>query len=282
MKKYKFRLISTKKLIEQIKKDSERIKNTKKYIEFTTDSILDLFKKIKKINIELSKIEVESKSLKYDTYKIKDMQKEKEGERDKLNKLLEVGLSDLMVKIDLLLDDIKAIYLDCLTLLYRKYNELINLMKTTEHKELVEQIELLREQIKNIARGIFEKALAKEETVILKDIFEKRKTKIEEELKDKIFEIEELEKITEHPSIDNIKQISLELKDIQVIEMNVYILIPKIEEIIPEIDSETYLLKHDTEDKINKDILLIKKEMEQIKVLINEQARFLYEEIKVV
>ena len=266
MKKYKFRLVSTKNLIYQIKDNSEKLRQTKNYLDYTLDTILDLLSKVKKLNIELSKLEVETKSLKHDSYKIKDVQMEKNIERGKLDKVLMIGLNDFVFKINLLLDDMSVIFLDSLTLLYRKYKELMK-----DEKSFI-----LRERIKNIARDLYETSVAREETVITQDVFEKRKENISREIEKDILEIEKIE------GSHSLEKIGLELKDIHDIGFDVTILVPKIEEIIPKIDSETYLLNDDMEGRINKEIRLIKKKIEEVKFLINNQARMLYEEIKVV
>lgn len=277
MKKYKINFTSTQKLIEQVEAIADKLKKTKIYVGYTAETILELFNKIKQLNIELSKLEVEEKSLKHDTYRIKDMQKDKEEERNKFNKILEVGLNDFVFKIDILLDDIRVIYLNILTFIYRKYNELVKL--TRYQKDMGDKILFLREQIKNIVREIYETAAAKEETVIIKDIFEGgRRRDIAESIRKETLDVEKLEQ--QHDSV--LKQIEKELNDVHSIIFDASILVPEIEEIIPKIDSETYLLENDTEAKVNKCILLLKNKIDKVKFSINNQAKLLYEEVKVI
>ena len=185
---YKFRsLFSSSMLSKSIEKNTTRLKTTIASMENIYLEIKPAFEKLKKANIELTKLAVYAASLK-EKPKLKDLYKKNEEIAAKINKSIAFKTTKLFNRIDSAIKILEKIIFDADAAIYKeskRLNKLIRQIQDLEDKKLAQtllnKINLVKEDIKTSARRLYE--ASREEEISAKYPGKTKKIVISEEIK---------------------------------------------------------------------------------------------------
>jgi hypothetical protein len=288
---YKFRSLFPSSILSgSIERSTNKLKITINSVEMTSSQVNALFEQLKKANVELTKLAVQTTRLK-EKPKLKDLYKEKEETVSKINKSIEFNITRLFNRIDFAVKLLEKITFNADASLYKeskRLNQFIDKIKKLEDKELsktlLSRIELVKEDIKTTARRLYESSRAEEKGILRKE--KPRILSTSEEIKKLGIEAASLELSLKQLAITDIDQIYKTserlLKDLKKIELDAIATMPKLEDHFIKINVLVYLLENSTRSSIKKRINSSKKDATRIKKRITEHAKNLLKDIEIV
>jgi len=280
-------------LSENIKKNSENLKNILSLIRHNNSEKLNkVFELLKKANIYLTKLAVQSAELKEKKPELKNLYKEKEKVVMKINQTIERIVNRMFDNIKDVIKDLKKITFDADAILYkesRTLDKFISKISKLEDKELagklLNRINLVKQDIKTAARRLYEASRAELKSILEKYPIEEKQP-ISEEIKKAGIETESLQDALSHLKVNDIDEITQkaekELQDIKKIEIDVLSVFPVIERYILKIKNLLYLLDEEVAERIKISIAKIDEFINNSKKAISDQAEEILEKIQIV
>ncbi len=267
-------------LSKNIKKNSENLKNILSLIRHNNSEKLNkAFELLKKANIYLTKLAVQSAELKEKKPELKNLYKEKEKVVMKINQTIERIVNRMFDNIKDVIKDLKKITFDADAILYkesRTLDKFISKISKLEDKELagklLNRINLVKQDIKTAARRLYEASRAELKSILEKYPIEEKQP-ISEEIKKAGIETESLQDALSHLK---------ELQDIKKIEIDVLSVFPVIERYILKIKNLLYLLDEEVAERIKISIAKIDEFINNSKKAISDQAEEILEKIQIV
>lgn len=290
IKYYKWNIKSSKDLSLNIEKTSAELTESLDKIQTALSSIKEAFEKLKKINPELSKLHLKVAKLKEYHPTLPEMYHDKKEESSSLIFSLKQNSEGALAEIDQAAKMVKKIIGNADALLYKESKLLDQFAKKiTALKEgeklsyhLLSRINQVKEEMKTVARRLFEEFKAEERSAFLE--LQKKKN-ISEEMGALGIEIQEVGKVLEALKIDDIDDIvknsEKQLFNLRKVELESALVISKLERYITTLKSEMYLLPQKEKKEVDEKIESLEKKFNTIKKNITTQAEMLFQDIKI-
>ena len=293
---YKLRFVSTSQLCEDIEKTAESLRESTEKIEKLMPKIKDQFEGLKKVKPDMNKSKVQVTNLKEYDPKLQDMYHEIREKVFEINHFIVLDTISLLEETDKAIADLKRITFDADTLFFKE-NKILNdfaaKIKGVKDSdkitpELINRINQVKEEMKTVARKLYESARAEK-----KDIFSKHAEKItesripiSEQIKKLGLEVDEIGRVLEHLDIDDIDDIAKEseeeLTKVKKIELEVVIVIKKLENHLIELKNRFYLLEEEIDKKLRDRLIVSERKFDKMKSNIADNAEKLFKEINIV
>jgi len=287
---YKIRLVPTASLSADIQKRAKDLAKARYTIAKLNQRLNPLFEQLKNIDIEMTKLSVQKAELEEEHPRLKDMYAKQKSILKELSASVRYSVVELLNEMANAVNDLRKIMFDADTLLYRENRMIDKLHKQIfklKDKELsvkiMNQLNLIKEDIKTAARRLYESVDASE---LLKKPFAKRKEfPVSEEIARLSMEAVGLEKVLEKLKVTSIDEITKdaekELADLEKIEIAVVSMFPEFKENLSHIISRLHLLDFSAAERIREKIAVFEAKMDRILERISAHAEELFEEIAI-
>lgn len=288
---YKFRLKSTLRLSEDIKKNVKGIIKSGELIASLKENLDTSFKKLKKANIELTKLSVQEAPLKRELHpRLRDLHADKKSDVNNTSAIIMYDIFHILKEIDTITSDIKNIMADAFALMYREnraisrmHVKIISLEERNKFSsEVANQLNILEEDIKTSARRLYEAIKSPD---LLKEPF-KKPFSISEKISELSDEAAGLEKVLERLNLSNVNEIvrdaEKELGDIKKIELAVVSVTPELKSHIAHIKGNIYLLGSSAAGRVNDRLAKTESNIDNSFSKMSSDAKKLFEEIVII
>ena len=293
LKFYKWNFHSTEVLAKSIESESFKLGELMEEAEHICGWAKESFEDIRKMRIELSKMRFHTgKKIKSSESIEKATIPKREGMRKKLA-VIKKELKQLMIRLDRALNHIKKILYKANAILYKENNAIDEFEAKLKNRgaskegyyKIVFQINELKEEMKTIARKVYEAFKSEEDKVF----FAGENKTTARHLSNKIFslgkEIESTGKAIQHLDANTVEDIldksRNQLINIKKINLQSIILISRIEKMIRDTESKTHTLSDEDIKDFSKSVMDVEEKIEKTERDLTEQAIMLFEEIKI-
>lgn len=291
MKLYKFKLRAIPKLCHDIEKNAVELKFSIEKLESLNTELNELFAPLKKEIPESEKLHVQEVKLKEKKPGLKDLYKK---ERIlKMNRGISEKIAEILRETNLSIKNLKTITFDADALIYKEEKLLnstadkIERAKTDrrlEH-ELINRINEVKEEMKTVTRRLYEVSRAQEKSILTPVMEKPSRMALSDQIRELSIDVDRVQRILNTLKIANIGEITRnaekELDDLRKIELDIEILLPRIDKYLNFIKNKLYLLEDEFADKIKKDLISVIKQFNKTKKQITEQAELLFQEITI-
>ncbi len=291
MKLYKFKLRSIPVLCADIEKNAVELKTSMERLESLNIDVDELFEQLKKEIPESEKLHVKEAKLKEKKPGLKDLYK-KENLLG-MNKAISEKIAKILKEISLAIKNIKTITFDADALIYKEEKALNAVAEKIERAkadtrlehELINRINEVKQDMKTVTRRLYEVSRAQEKSILTPVMEKPPKIALSDQIKELAIEVDRIQdlltklKITDIDSIT--KNAEKELNDLRKIELDIEILVPRIDRYLNLIKNKLYLLEDDFEKKLKKELRALIKQFTQTKEQITDQAELLFQEITI-
>jgi hypothetical protein len=203
--------------------------------------------------------------------------------QESINELLDKSLEAV--------NKLKALDIDADTLIYREeqlLNRFIRKILKLEDKKLAREtlnkINLVKEDMKTIARRLYVSAHAQEKRIFKE--YKKPTAPLSEKIKKLGIDVESIENTLSRLKIDDMDQITSkaekELDDLKKIELDIQLIMPKIEKNLVFIKNHAYLIEDDIAEKIKARTAQAEGQISSAKQEITDQAELLLQDIEII
>ncbi len=286
---YKFRLASTAALSKDIQEKAIELTKSRIKIAKLTALLKPSFIRLKSANIELTKFYAQREKPKKQTKELRLAYSKKQGVVRDISSTIMFDIVNILKEIDSIIKDVKKIIFDADTILYRESKALDRFHKQASQiqdqkqaAKLMNQINLLKEEMKTTARRLYESVEAS--TATAKPA--KKPISIASTVSKLSLEAAESEKILRKLKVTNIEEITKnaeqELNDLRKIEIALISLVPKLKMQFAFIRSKVHLLDSSAAGRVEERLKSTEDSMNRALNKISSQAEKLFEEIVIV
>ena len=291
---FKWRLISIESLCNDIEESSKRLKNSVGKTDNLMKGVYSAFEEIKQIKPEFNKLHIQVAKLKEYNPKLQDMFHEQKEKLSEKTSHIFLDLGRIFTETEKSTTELKNIMLDADSILYKenqqldKFTEKIKQLKdSTLSHELLIKINTAKEDMVSVARKLFESAKAEEKDILIETTkTTKQRIPLSEQIRSLSIQIEEVGKVLEHLNIDDIddilKSAEKQIDYVEKIELDIILIIKKLEKYLIEIKNKLYLLDDKVASKVRIRLISCEKKFDKTKEGITKSAENLLKEITLI
>jgi hypothetical protein len=291
LKLYKFKLRATPVICNDIEKNAVELKNSMEKLESLSIELSELFKPLKKEIPESEKLHVQQVKLKEKKPGLKDLYEKEKILR--MNQHITEKIDRMLKELSLAIRNIKAITLDADALIYKEEKYLNSVAYKIEkakadnviEHELINRINEVKQDMKTVTRRLYEVSRAQEKNLLTPVMDKPARIALSEQIRELSVDIAKVQHVLSTLKVSDIDSITKnaekELNDLRKIELDVEILVPRIDRYLNLIRNKLHFLEDDFEAKVKKDLIRVIKQFNSTKEQITEQAELLFQEIKI-